>query len=105
MLEKHESSGANRNTKTELKGVSMSKHDIELINMKEKSCSTHEYDIRIDGVAMACKSVAVTPHTATDLTFRVTFSKDVKSHPDYREIRKQLLGILVKVHGMDVSSC
>jgi hypothetical protein len=82
----------------------MSKHNIELINMNEKTSFIHEYHVRIDGIPMTCESVAVFPHKATDFTFRLNFSRDVKNHPDYQEIRKQLLGILAKVHGIDVPS-
>ncbi len=82
----------------------MSKHKIEVVNVKEISERTHEYDIRIDDIPMKCKSVGVFRKDSNDMHFRLSLShQGVKTHPDYREIRKQLQRTLSVVHGLNKS--
>ncbi len=79
----------------------MSKHKVELLDMHEKSATTHEYDIRLDDVPMTLKSVAVYSTKTQDMTFRLTLSNtSVKRHHDYPAIRRELLRVLAIVHGI-----
>ena len=80
----------------------MSKHTIEILDITEVSNFTHEYNIRLDGTQMKCRTTAMFPHFAHDMTFRITFSdRSVRQTPEYKEIRSELLTKFKRVHGID----